>query len=102
VVEIEQTGGKFYINGNLERTINPNGNFSTSPYSIYLFGQNRQGVFNAGGPCIACKYEFYDNGNLIRDLIPVRVGQEGCLYDKVTKRLLHNAGSDMFIIGPDV
>ena len=30
VVEIEQTGGKFYINGNLERTINPNGNFWTT------------------------------------------------------------------------
>lgn len=34
-------------------------------------------------------------------LIPVRVGQTGCLYDKVSGSLFTNIGSGSFILGPD-
>lgn len=42
------------------------------------------------------------NGTLIRDLIPVRVGSVGYLYDRVSKRLFGNAGTGDFTLGPDV
>lgn len=34
-------------------------------------------------------------------IIPVRAGQTGCLYDKVSRSLFYNLGSGSFILGPD-
>jgi len=42
-----------------------------------------------------------ENGQLILDLIPVRVGTTGYLYDKVSGQLFGNAGTGEFILGPD-
>ena len=41
------------------------------------------------------------NDNLLIDMIPVRVGQVGYMYDKVSGRLFGNAGTGAFILGPD-
>ena len=46
-------------------------------------------------------FKIYDNDVLVRDLIPVRVGQEGCMYDKVNKKLFRNSGNSKFVLGPD-
>lgn len=43
----------------------------------------------------------YDNV-LVRDYIPVRVGQVGYLYDKVSGQLFGNSGTGSFVIGNDV
>ena len=40
--------------------------------------------------------------NLVRDFIPVRIGQVGYLYDKVTHTLFGNSGTGSFILGNDV
>ena len=52
--------------------------------------------------------KIYDNGTLVRDLIPVRVGTEYCMYDQVNPRggdngdgLYHNKGSGAFTGGSD-
>ena len=45
--------------------------------------------------------EIYDNGTLVRDLIPVRVGQVGYMYDRVSGQLFGNDGTGDFIVGPD-
>ena len=43
------------------------------------------------------------NGNiLVRDLIPVRVGTVGYMYDNVSGQLFANTGSGNFILGPDL
>lgn len=39
---------------------------------------------------------------LVCDLIPVRVGQVGYMYDRVTRKLFGNAGTGAFVLGPDV
>lgn len=41
------------------------------------------------------------NGELVQDLIPVRVGELGYLYDRVSGKLFGNAGTGAFVIGPD-
>lgn len=43
-----------------------------------------------------------ENGTPIRDFIPVRVGQTGYMYDRVSGQLFGNAGTGEFILGPDV
>ena len=43
-----------------------------------------------------------ENGVFKRDYIPVRMGQVGYMYDKVSGQLFGNAGTGDFILGPDV
>lgn len=49
------------------------------------------------GKCVIAK-----SGTTVRDYIPVRVGQVGYLYDKVSGELFGNAGTGNFTLGPDV
>ena len=41
------------------------------------------------------------NSKAILDLIPVRVGDVGYMYDRVSGQLFGNQGTGDFIIGPD-
>lgn len=45
--------------------------------------------------------KIYKNGVLQRDMIPVRVGITGYMYDKVSGRLFGNDGTGDFVLGPD-
>lgn len=47
-----------------------------------------------------CK--IYDNGVLVRDFVPCRVGTTGYLYDRVSGDLFGNAGTGSFTLGGDV
>ena len=42
------------------------------------------------------------NGTLLQDLIPVRKGTIGYMYDRVSGQLFGNAGTGDFVLGPDV
>ena len=54
---------------------------------------------NTGGQIYYAK--IIVDGVLVRDFIPVRVGQIGYLYDKVSGELFGNQGSGNFTLGPD-
>ena len=43
-----------------------------------------------------------NNGSLVVDMIAVRVGQVGYMYDRVSQQLFPNAGSGNFIVGSDI
>lgn len=47
-----------------------------------------------------CK--IYVGGTMERDLIPVRVGTVGYMYDRVSGQLFGNVGTGDFVLGPDV
>jgi hypothetical protein len=42
------------------------------------------------------------NDKIVFDAIPVRVGNVGYMYDKVSKQLFANAGTGKFILGNDI
>lgn len=44
----------------------------------------------------------YNDGVLVRDFIPVRKGNVGYMYDRVTGQLFGNSGTGDFVLGPDV
>lgn len=46
-------------------------------------------------------FKVSQGSNIVMDLIPVRVGQTGYMYDKVSGRLLGNDGTGDFILGND-
>ena len=71
-------------------------------YPITLFAFNVMGsVITNVGLCRIGLFKAYSQGEKIIDMIPVRVGQVGYMYDKVSGRLFGNAGTGSFILGPD-
>ena len=48
------------------------------------------------------KLKLYDSNGVLFDGIPVRVGNVGYMYDKVSGQLFGNAGTGSFILGPDI
>ena len=46
--------------------------------------------------------KIYLSDVLVMDCIPVRVGQTGYMYDKVSGNLFGNRGTGDFILGPDI
>ena len=80
--------------------------YTTSPIvanniPILLFGRNASGTVERIGSLRIYYFTLYDNGVLVRNLIPVRVGTTGYLYDKVSGKLFGNAGTGELILGPD-
>lgn len=70
----------------------------TSSTNVRLFSGNR------GRPGVYSIYHYKmwnDNDELILDLIPVRVGNTGYMYDRVSGKLFGNSGTGSFVLGPD-
>ena len=62
-------------------------------------------IFNDSNSINNCRYYYIKitkNDELIFDFIPVRVGNVGYLYDKVSMKLFGNSGTGSFVLGPDV
>ena len=92
---IKQEGGSEFISSTLSTL-----SFSTT-LTIYLFGYNRYGSINQTSQKLyACKIS--NGSTIILDLIPVRVGTVGYMYDRLSGQLFGNQGTDNFILGPDV
>jgi hypothetical protein len=66
-----------------------------TPYNILLFAYNNNGTIL----CSKARIRRVKFNSL--DLIPVRVGNVGYMYDKVSGKLFGNAGTGKFILGPD-
>jgi hypothetical protein len=74
------------------------GNVNESGQTFYLFAvKGYSGVVNG-----AIHYlKIWKGGDVVIDLIPVRVGTVGYMYDRVSKQLFGNAGTGTFVVGPD-
>ena len=95
--KVFKINGTSYTNGGLQNT-----NF-VSPYNLTLFGDNTAGVQEPR----KARFEFVraidaSTQVLELDLIPVRIGTVGYMYDRVSGQLFGNAGTGNFILGPDV
>lgn len=94
---------KYYFDGVLKRTSSSTTTykFNSVTYGLLKFrltnGYDKRRGFSAR--LHACK--IWDGDMPIRDFIPVRVGNVGYMYDKVSGQLFGNQGTGQFIIGPD-
>lgn len=84
-------------------------NFSLGSNSIantplYIFGRYdfRNRVVDTNAVAKLKSFYLKNNGELVLDMIPVRVGQVGYMYDKVSGQLFGNDGTGSFILGNDV
>lgn len=64
----------------------------TSDSTVTLIKSNNYRVYS---------YKQTRNGVVVADMIPVRVGTTGYMYDKVSGQLFGNAGTGSFILGND-
>lgn len=96
----------FYASKNEIRVENIDGtvyNRVTSKVTTYYEVSRSCMLFKANGDGAAMpklRIMWFKVENKI-DLIPVRVGTVGYMYDKVSKQLFGNAGTGSFILGPD-
>ena len=101
---VTDTWREYHFNGNNNyegvdnyQFIPNNGSLTTN---ILLFALD-----NSGTNAEKCRIKYIKisyNNIIVRDLIPVRVGQTGYMYDKISGELIGNAGTSNFILGPDV
>lgn len=71
--------------------------FAANTQSIRLFkGRNNRTTIKMYSAKI------YDGDTLKGDFVPVRIGQVGYMYDKVSGQLFGNAGTGNFILGNDI
>lgn len=71
--------------------------------TMYLFARNN----GSNSPELLAtgriyRYRHLQNENIMRDLIPARIGTEGVMYDINTGEILHNQGTGDFEYGLDV
>ena len=90
------------------RTINGNtqswqlsGRTITGQSSMFLFARRTANAPFCGTWRIF-RAKISEAGVLVRDFIPVRVGQVGYMYDRVSRKLFGNKGTGSFVLGPDV
>ena len=73
--------------------------------TFLLFGINTAGTKAAGAQMRIYAATFSVGGVIVRSLVPVRVGSGanaiGYLYDRVSGELFGNAGTGVFVLGPD-
>lgn len=71
-------------------------------HPICLCARNTNGTVDHNIQGNLYSAQIYQGGVLVRDMYPVRVGQVGYMYDRVSKRLFGNSGTGTFTLGPDV
>ena len=83
----------------LNRNVSLTGKTTTNTTPLYVFGNATTSLNRYDMKVFSIKIQ--EENTVIRDIIPVRVGTTGYLYDKVSGTLFGNDGTGDFILGPD-
>ncbi len=97
--KIYNNGGEVGIDGNIAKKTYE---LYMANVPIYLFCRNNNGVAIDFSHVKLYSCKIKNNELLMLDLIPVRVGQVGYMYDKISGKFFSNAGTGNFIIGNDI
>lgn len=99
---MDKTIATMVVDNNTYTWTYPNTAFQ-SDYNIFIFTQNNGGAIQSGWSAYVEieSFKIWENNDIVRDYIPVRIGQVGYLYDKVTKKLFGDVREIGFSIGRD-
>jgi hypothetical protein len=95
--DFEMSYNRLIINGNVVTSSNTPG--TSNERELVLWTNNSHYSFASGR---YYSFQVTKNGSVVLDLIPVRVGQVGYMYDRIGRRLLGNAGSGTLVVGHDL
>lgn len=76
-------------------------NTFTTKRTIKLFCNDTNGICSQFFVGRIYRLKIYDNCVIVRDFIPVRVGDVGYMYDRVSGKLFGNQSTGQFILGAD-
>lgn len=100
-VVIDPTNGTGEINGSAISFAPLPSSFTTGQ-NYYIFARKASDGSTQSRPCLFQLFKMWKGDELIRDYIPVRVGNVGYMYDQVSGQLFGNSGTGDFILGPDI
>lgn len=97
-------GGKlyFYRNGTLANQFTLSGSALNKNFPLRIFGGSYGNNLDDLASIRMWNFSIVHGNTLVRDYIPVRVGQVGYMYDRVSGELFGNVGTGSFILGNDV
>lgn len=95
--EFELTRSQITINGVTSSFTPVDGTTNTGKFTIFPYTGNT--VFTNGR---LYYLKVFDGNTAIFDFIPVRIGQVGFLYDKISGELFENNGTGSFTLGNDI
>lgn len=103
IVEVQKSGNNFiYVVDNEEKATASVSSFTT-PVTVTILGRNLgDGTYKGTQLTRLYSFRMYESGVIVRDMIPVRVGQVGYMYDRVSGQLFGNASSGSFALGNDI
>lgn len=103
-IVLDMLGDKSSFDGSISSftTSNRPVDFQALPYSAYLFGRNLNGEATSLGDGKIYRYRHMQGAKVIRDMIPVRKGDVGYMYDIATGHLFGNRGTGEFSYGLDM
>ena len=88
------------IDGVTKRTSYPT--LENFTYPAYIFSGNSYGNQSTYYTGRVSSVKMSRGNKIVMNLIPVRIGTTGYMYDTVSKRLFGNSGTGEFVLGPDV
>ena len=90
--------GKYIINGT-EYSSDVISDYQGSAFYLFRYYRGNNNWHYSKMRCYNLK--LYSNNFIVMDMIPVRVGTTGYMYDKLSGQLFGNAGTGSFILGSD-
>lgn len=99
-VIIDPVNGTASIN-NTSKTFTKITGLYTTNQNYFIFARKAENGDMQSRPSKFKSFKIWDDGILVRDMIAVRVGNTGYMYDKVSRALFENVGTGNFVIGPD-
>lgn len=101
-IKLDGSTGECYLDGTKKWTSTTLSYNNTYPMLLFT-SYNASGTVRAiqNGVRISA-YKLWDGSTLLQDMIPVRVGTTGYMYDKVSGELFGNSGSGAFTLGNDI
>ena len=90
--------GTITINGTTA-SINKGTGSPSTQYTLPIFARRVDGTPNAGYQAKMRLYYFriWKSGEMVRDFVPVKVDNAGCLFDRVTGQFFYNKGTGSFV-----
>lgn len=73
----------------------------TAAFTMAIFAIQRYSYIKTTHNVRCFNFQIIQSSIVVMDLIPVRVGQTGYMYDKVSGQLFGNAGTGDFVLGQD-
>lgn len=98
---VDFVAGKLYLDGVQIESRNTSTS-TTPPYRAHLFCIRASSQYYLGSGYRISEFSLYRNGTTLIDLVPVRIGSVGYMYDKVSGTLYGNDGTGSFTYGSDI